>query len=50
MCEYWTLHEAADRLEALPGIEPVPGKFWTAEDQEESLRHGRVRALRGVTS
>ena len=50
MCQYWVLHEAADRLEALPGIEPVPGNFWTAEDQERSFRYGRVRALRGVAS
>ncbi len=27
-CELWVLHEAADRLEALPGIQPINTESW----------------------
>ena len=47
---HWALQQAADRLEALPGIEAVPSEFWTAEYQDCARRHGLAQVLRGVPS
>ena len=47
---HWALQQAADRLEALPGIEAVPSEFWTAEYQDCARRHGLAQVLRGLPS
>ena len=43
---HWALQQAADRLEALPGIEAVASEYWTGEYQEDARRHGLARVLR----
>jgi len=43
---HWALQQAADRLEALPGIEAVACEFWTAEHQDCARHHGLARVLR----
>ncbi len=45
----WALQEAADRLEALPGIQAVPCEHWPQEGLTLE-RYGNVRALRGLPS
>ena len=47
---HWALQQAADRLEALPGIEAVACEFWTAEYQDCARRHGLAQVLRGLPS
>ncbi len=47
---HWALQQAADRLEALPGIEAVASEFWTAEYQADARRHGLAQVLRGLPS
>ncbi len=47
---HWALQQAADRLEALPGIEAVTCEFWTAEYQDDARRHGLAQVLRGLPS
>ena len=47
---HWALQQAADRLEALPGIEAVACEFWTAEYQDCARRHGLAQILRRVPS
>ncbi len=47
---HWALQQAADRLEALPGIEAVASEFWTAEYQDDARRHGQAQVLRGLPS
>ena len=49
MATYWALQEAADRLEALPGIQAVRCEHWPQEGRTLE-RYGKMRALRGVTS
>ena len=50
MGSYWALQQAADRLEALPGIEALPSQYWTAEYQDCARRHGLAQILRRVPS
>ena len=47
---HWALQQAADRLEALPGIEAVACEFWTAEYQDDARRHGLAQVLRRLPS
>ncbi len=42
----WALQSAADRLEALPGIEPVINEDWTPRHRVRSTRYGMMRVLR----
>ena len=42
----WALHQAADRLEALPGIEAVPNEYWATWRQDFDRRFGPTRVLR----
>ncbi len=46
MAVLWALQEAADRLEALPGIQAVANEWWTPENRDLARRHGMVRVLR----
>ena len=49
-CESWVLQEAADRLEALPGIRPINNESWDLWRQqypEEIVRH-RSTAWRAI--
>ncbi len=46
MAVLWALQEAADRLEALPGIQAVANELWTPENRDLTRRHGMVRVLR----
>jgi hypothetical protein len=45
---FWGLQEAAERLEALPGIEPVANEHWDAYRRDIECRFGPVRVLRFV--
>ena len=47
---HWALQQAADRLEALPGIEAAACGFWTAEHQDCARRHGLAQILREAGS
>ncbi len=49
MATYWALQEAADRLEALPGIQAVRCEHWPQEGRTLE-RYGKMRALRGAPS
>ncbi len=57
-CELWVLQEAADRLEALPGIQTVNNEswdWWRQRHPEEIVRHRStawraIRPARGVPS
>ncbi len=46
----WVYQQAADRLEALPGIEAVANEYWTSEHQEWASRHGMAHVLREARS
>ncbi len=49
-CESWVLQEAADRLEALPGIQPINNEswdFWRQRHPEDIVRH-RSTAWRAI--
>ncbi len=53
MGELWALQEAADRLEALPGIRPISNESWDycrQQHPEEIVRHRSTnwRAIRPV--
>lgn len=44
---FWALQEAADRLETLPGIQPVPNEFWERWKPDIARFHRKDwRALR----
>ena len=43
---HWALHQAADRLEALPGIQAVPNEYWDIWRQDFDRRFGPKRVLR----
>ena len=43
---HWALHEAADRLEALPGIIPVPNESWDNKPADFYRRKWVIRAIR----
>ncbi len=43
---HWALHEAADRLEALPGIIPVPNESWDDKPADFYRRKWVIRAIR----
>ncbi len=45
---YWALQEAADRLEALPGIQALASELWTPENRDLARRHGMVHVLRSA--
>ncbi len=45
MCTYWGLQEAADRLEALPGIEAAPAESWPMKGLTLE-KYGKTRVLR----
>ncbi len=47
---HWALHQAADRLEALPGIEAVPNEYWGDWRKALGDRSGPTRVLRGLPS
>ena len=42
----WALQQAADRLEALPGIEAVINENWTPRYRVRCTRYGMMRVLR----
>ena len=43
---HWALHQAADRLEALPGIQSVPNQHWDVWRRALDERSGPKRVLR----
>ena len=45
---HWALHEAADRLEALPGITPVPNESWNNKSADFYRQKWVIRAVRPV--
>ena len=45
---HWALHEAADRLEALPGITPVPNESWDNKPADFYRQKWVIRAVRSV--
>ncbi len=47
---HWALHQAADRLEALPGIQAVPNEDWGDWRKALGDRSGPPRVLRGLPS
>ncbi len=50
---HWALQQAADRLEALPGIQALPNEYWQIWRQDFGRRFGPTHVLRsagGVTS
>ncbi len=49
---HWALQQAADRLEALPGVEALPNEHWEIWRQDFGRRFGPTHVLRpagGVT-
>ncbi len=49
---HWALQQAADRLEALPGIQALPNEYWEIWRQDFGRRFGPTHVLRpagGVT-
>ena len=49
--DFWTLQEAADRLEALPGIQPVVNEQWQRwKPRMPSMARSRLCVVDGVQS
>ena len=49
--DFWTLQEAADRLEALPGIQPVANEQWQRwKPRMPSMARSRLCVVDGVQS
>ncbi len=44
----WALQEAADRLEALPGIQALANELWASENRDLARRDGQVDVLRSA--
>ena len=45
---HWALQQAADRLEALPGIQALPNEYWEIWRQDFGRRFGPTHVLRPV--
>ncbi len=43
---HWALQQAADRLEALPGIPALPNEYWEIWRQDFGRRFGPTHVLR----
>ncbi len=43
---HWALHQAADRLEVLPGVQAVPNEYWVDWRKALGERSGPPRVLR----
>ncbi len=43
---HWALQQAADRLEALPGIQALPNEYWQIWRQDFGRRFGPTHVLR----
>ncbi len=44
----WALQQAADRLEALPGIQALANELWASENRDLARRDGQVDVLRSA--